>query len=489
MHAWGIFFLVCGSTKLVCEPLLSSKNHCQNDSFFSKLFKQKNTLNISGVFDQKSKPSNKFSHPLLSQVQKKFTSCGDESTSDSKKETNERSVILDSDRSVKKIKTKDTKVIAPSQKPSSPLITQSIRVSRIINFDHFLRGFGLDKDQSNLIAQCVAKTLPTKNFSIDRNISISFFRQGRNLQVQNIHFIASGKWYNILRHQDGHFRLEASRLQFKPHWGKVAFCVDKPIAKMLQRYDVPLEMRKEILRSVAMIGGKNIQKNATLEIVYDLQKSQFPNIMKPGKVHYCCLTYGKKNKKFYQLPSTVGQSGQYVDEKGQLLSRGTMGMPLDGRLVINSPFTYHRFHPVHGRMRAHLGVDFKACHGAVVRSTADGVVEKSCYMGAYGNCVIVRHRNNHKTLYAHLSRINHHIRCGIRVGRGQELGRVGATGTATNPHLHYGLMINNTFVDPIKVKALPLEPLDKKMLKKFQAQKHFIDKMCKKIPNNALISA
>jgi murein DD-endopeptidase MepM/ murein hydrolase activator NlpD len=117
-----------------------------------------------------------------------------------------------------------------------------------------------------------------------------------------------------------------------------------------------------------------------------------------------------------------------------------------------------RFHPILQTWRAHLGVDYAAPVGTPVRSVGDGVVEAAGQQGGYGNVVTVSHRNGHKTLYAHLSRID--VRVGQNVSQGQSLGGVGATGWATGPHLHFEFRVNGKHQDPLTLarqsEAIPV---------------------------------
>jgi murein DD-endopeptidase MepM/ murein hydrolase activator NlpD len=99
-------------------------------------------------------------------------------------------------------------------------------------------------------------------------------------------------------------------------------------------------------------------------------------------------------------------------------------------------------------LRFHAGVDFAARRGARVGAARAGVVTFAGWdAGGFGNLVVVRHRPGVRTFYAHLSRIA--VRRGARVGAGQRLGAVGATGLATGPHLHLELRIRGAAVDPL----------------------------------------
>jgi murein DD-endopeptidase MepM/ murein hydrolase activator NlpD len=96
----------------------------------------------------------------------------------------------------------------------------------------------------------------------------------------------------------------------------------------------------------------------------------------------------------------------------------------------------------------HTGIDFTAWYGATVRAGARGrVVRASWNSGGYGYLVTLQHRRRVRSLYAHLSRIL--VRRGQWISAGTRLGRVGATGHATGPHLHFELRLRGAAVNPI----------------------------------------
>lgn len=108
-----------------------------------------------------------------------------------------------------------------------------------------------------------------------------------------------------------------------------------------------------------------------------------------------------------------------------------------------------RLHPIHKTWRAHLGTDFAAPTGTAVRTVGDGVVDFAGVQNGYGNVIYVKHRNQHVTVYAHLSRID--VKKGQAVDQGQKIGAVGATGWATGPHLHFEFRVNGEHRDPMTI--------------------------------------
>jgi murein DD-endopeptidase MepM/ murein hydrolase activator NlpD len=164
------------------------------------------------------------------------------------------------------------------------------------------------------------------------------------------------------------------------------------------------------------------------------------------------------NGKAYQaayFQHADGQGGYYTLD-GKNIRKAFLRSPLEFSRI-TSGFTTARFHPVLQTWRAHRGIDYGAPTGARVRATGDAIVEFAGRQGGYGNLVVLRHQTQYTTWYGHLSALGKGIRKGARIGQGDVIGYVGATGLATGPHLHYEFRINNVHQDPLHV-VMPSAP-------------------------------
>ena len=93
-----------------------------------------------------------------------------------------------------------------------------------------------------------------------------------------------------------------------------------------------------------------------------------------------------------------------------------------------------------------------AATGTPVTAAAPGVVSYAGYLsGGWGNLVVIDHASGVQTFYAHLSQVGASV--GQHVGTGTQIGRVGATGDASGPHLHFEVRVRGAAVDPLPALA------------------------------------
>ena len=127
-----------------------------------------------------------------------------------------------------------------------------------------------------------------------------------------------------------------------------------------------------------------------------------------------------------------------------------------------------RRHPVLGYSARHNGIDFGAPYGTPVRATSAGLMSGRGRDSDRGNYLIIRHGNGFTSQYFHLSRFAQNLRSRQRVEQGQVIGYVGSTGLSTGPHLHYALLKNSCFLNPLKLQSPNVPPLPKQALDGFR---------------------
>jgi murein DD-endopeptidase MepM/ murein hydrolase activator NlpD len=148
-----------------------------------------------------------------------------------------------------------------------------------------------------------------------------------------------------------------------------------------------------------------------------------------------------------------------------------------------------RYHPILGYSRPHTGVDWAAPIGTPIFASGNGTIIKAGWDSGYGRRIEIQHANGYITTYNHLSGFARGSTEGARVRQGQVIGYLGQTGLATGPHLHYEIMVNGHFVDPMRVKLARTREFDGRLLSEFQRERERIDGLLAKAPNADRLAA
>ena len=171
-----------------------------------------------------------------------------------------------------------------------------------------------------------------------------------------------------------------------------------------------------------------------------------------GDLHALRFEGSDRTVEAYRFVHLDGTEDWYSGD-GKSLHGAFLRSPLEFSEV-SSGFSKRRFHPILRVSRPHNGTDFAAVTGTPVRTVADGVVVAAGYNGGHGYYVEIKHDDEWTTSYSHLSRVG--VRRGQNVRQGDFIGKVGSTGLATGPHLHYQMWRRGAFVDAMRVE-LPLQ--------------------------------
>mgnify|MGYP006323820315 FL=1 len=208
--------------------------------------------------------------------------------------------------------------------------------------------------------------------------------------------------------------------------------------------------------------SEDIREGDQFQVVYE-QSYLDGEPYKQGRIQ--AATFTNRGKKFSAYRYNYNGSEQYFDESGRPLKKVLLRIPIEFARL-SSSFGMRK-HPVLGRMRAHKGVDYAARSGTPIMAAGDGRVEYAGWKNGYGKTVIINHGQGRSTLYGHMSSIN--IKRGQSVSQGSTIGRVGSTGLATGPHLHYEFRVGGNQVNPLKVTMPKPEPLRGAELAKFRS--------------------
>jgi murein DD-endopeptidase MepM/ murein hydrolase activator NlpD len=205
-----------------------------------------------------------------------------------------------------------------------------------------------------------------------------------------------------------------------------------------------------------------------------------------GDILFASLTTGDEVRKFYRFQTKDDGLVDYFDDLGKSAKKFLVRKPVTGGRF-SSPFGY-RFHPVLGYGRMHTGVDWADKVGTPIFAAGNGTVLKASWDSGYGNRVEIQHTNGYVTTYNHMSAYAKGIVPGVRVRQGQVIGFLGSTGLSTGPHLHYEVIVNGHFVDPLRIKLPRGRELDGKMLADFNRERQHDDDTLAKMADPARIA-
>jgi murein DD-endopeptidase MepM/ murein hydrolase activator NlpD len=162
---------------------------------------------------------------------------------------------------------------------------------------------------------------------------------------------------------------------------------------------------------------------------------------------FVAVQVGPETSLFAREFSQVQEAVLASDRLRRIVPYVPLRKPLSGAPDVTSGFGV-RLDPFLGRPAMHTGIDLRDDYGAPVRTTAAGRVVTAEWTGGYGKMVEIDHGNGIATRYGHLSGIAVHE--GDIMEPGGIVGRIGSTGRATGPHLHYEVRIDDEAVDPTR---------------------------------------
>lgn len=246
--------------------------------------------------------------------------------------------------------------------------------------------------------------------------------------------------------------------------------------------NIPPETITQILRVHASDTDfrRRVRAGDTVEQFFDAKEEGAAD-GPPGELLYTSITAGSDTTRFYRFRTPDGLV-DYYDDLGNNSKKFLTRKPVRGDEVrLTSGFGLRR-HPILNVLRPHLGIDWSGPVGTPIMAAGNGVIEEAGRKGDYGNFVRIRHANGYTTQYAHMSRFAPGIAVGAKVRQNQPIGAIGTSGLSTGPHLHFEVLINNRFVDPLSIQVPREKQLTGRQLADFQKEKSRIDELMRRAP-------
>lgn len=246
------------------------------------------------------------------------------------------------------------------------------------------------------------------------------------------------------------------------------------------RQQVPRPVVDELIRiySYDVDFQRRVQAGDSFEILYPGDEEGSPEKV---DVLYASLTIGGETKRYYRFTTPDDGQVDFYDETGKSAKKFLVRKPVDVA-IMRSGYGWRR-HPIMGYSKMHTGVDWAAPRGTPIYASGNGVIEKAGWDGGYGKYVKIRHNNGYETAYGHMSGFARGIQPGTRVQQGQVIGFVGSTGLSTGAHVHYEILVNGRFVDPMRIKLPRGRSLEGPVLANFEQERDKFDSIMSRKTN------
>jgi murein DD-endopeptidase MepM/ murein hydrolase activator NlpD len=238
------------------------------------------------------------------------------------------------------------------------------------------------------------------------------------------------------------------------------------------RHEMPRALIDEMVRVFAsdVDFQRRVSGGDSLEVIYtDADDGEGGRT----EILSATLSIGGEARRVYRFHSPDDGLVDYFDEQGRSLKKFLIRKPItDGEM--RSGFGM-RYHPILRYSKMHTGIDWSNRVGTPIIAAGNGTIAMAEWSSGYGRRIEIQHANGYMTTYSHLSGFARGIQEGARVRQGQVIGYLGSSGLSTGPHLHYEVMVNGNFVNPIRIKVPRGRELDGRALAEFRRQRDEID--------------
>jgi murein DD-endopeptidase MepM/ murein hydrolase activator NlpD len=244
------------------------------------------------------------------------------------------------------------------------------------------------------------------------------------------------------------------------------------------RNNVPNSVIEEMVRiySYDVDFQRKVQPGDSLDVLYADDESGDGR----NEVRYVSLTASGETKKYYRYQTTDDGAYDYYDDTGKSAKKFLVRKPVPIG-IMRSGFG-ERNHPLLHYLKMHTGVDWAAPFGTPIFAAGNGTVDEIGLKGGYGKYVRLRHANGYQTAYGHMTAFARGLNVGSSVRQGQIIGFVGSSGLSTGSHVHYEILVNDRFVDPMRIKLPRGRVLDGLSLALFEKNREQLESLMAHVP-------
>jgi len=337
-----------------------------------------------------------------------------------------------------------------------------IKIKKNTTFAEIIDEYITSNDLKYKIINNIQKKYDLRKLRANHEI---YLYQNSNNKIQEIKIpIENTKNLIIFLKED--IRVEVTKLKSNTELRSDEYIINDSLYADGIKNNIPAEILTKLIKlySFDLDFQRDIRKNTTVSISYESIIIDERNKEFYGDIIYALIKIEKNTLEYFFFKTDDGYI-DYFNKKGENVKKSILKTPLDGA-KLSSGFGVRK-HPILGYDKMHKGVDFAAPTGTPIFAGGNGVIEFAGNNGGYGKYIRIRHNNEYKTAYAHLSGFKKGIGKGVRVNQGDIIGYVGSTGRSTGPHLHYEILYQNKQINPLKLKLPPGKKLKGDELERF----------------------
>jgi len=322
-----------------------------------------------------------------------------------------------------------------------------VKVKKGQTFSEILDIFNIENKTKFKIINSINKVFDLRRLNI--NQKIIFFTNEKEI-IKKIIIELDFKT-NLIVNLDGNINIEKKNLETYSSIESKEYRIINSLYADGKNNNVPNQILVKLIQlfSFDLDFQRDIRKDTQVSVSYEKTFVENKSNYSFGDIEYARIIIKNNTLEYFKFLTDDGFI-DYFNREGKNVKKSILKTPLDGaRLSSNFGM---RKHPISGFNKMHKGIDFAAPKGTPVYAGGNGVVEMAGVNGGYGKYIRIRHNNEYKTAYAHLSSFKKRIKKGVRVNQGEVIGYVGSTGKSTGPHLHYEIIYQNKQINPLTLK-------------------------------------